>query len=93
VHHPSDAEFLEFDDRNETHLAERGVAAVEVQQVFFNDPLWAENLKGRTGTWLMIGTNGGRPMLIAVVYDEIRRALRPVTARTCDPDEVTKWDV
>lgn len=92
--HPEDAELVEFDDANEPHLAERGVTPAEVQQVFLDDPLWAPNLKGRTATWLMIGrTDGGRPLVVMVNYDEVRAVLRPITARTCDRDEVLKWSI
>jgi len=94
VPHPEDAEFVEIDDANEQHLAERGVTPAEVHQVFLGDPLWAPNLKGRTATWLMIGrTDGGRPLVVMVNYDEVRAALRPITARTCDRDEVSKWSL
>lgn len=92
--HPEDAELLEFDDANESHLADHNVTPAEVLQVFNNDPLWAPNLKGRTAEWLMIGrTKGGRPLLVAVRYDEVRAALRPITGRTCDGDEVSRWSV
>ena len=92
--HPEDAEFLEFDEANETHLAIRDVIPTEVMQVFLGDPLWAPNVKGRTADWLMIGrTDGGRPLVVAVIYDEVRSALRPITARTCDKDEVSKWSI
>lgn len=40
----------------------------------------------------MIGrTDGGRALVVMVNYDEVRAALRPITARTCDKDEVLKW--
>lgn len=92
--HPEDAEFIEFDDDNEAHLAIKDVSPAEVNQVFLGDPLWAPNLKGRTADWLMIGrTDGGRPLVVMVSYDEARATLRPITARTCDKDEVVKWSV
>lgn len=92
--HPEDAEFVEFDDANEPKLLLGGVSAAEVTQVFQNDPMWAANLKGRTAEWRMIGrTTGGRPLVVGVIYDEIRAAVRPITARTCDKDEVSKWSV
>jgi uncharacterized DUF497 family protein len=94
VAHPGDAELVEFDDGNELHLAGHGVAADEVVQVFNNDPLWARNLRGRTGNWLMIGrTGGGRPLVVAVLHDEVRAVVRPITARTCTGDEVLRWSV
>jgi len=60
LRHPDNAEFLDFDDNNETHLAVHAVSAVELLQVFMDEPLWAQNKKGRTGVWLMVGrTHGG----------------------------------
>lgn len=92
--HPENAELLEFDGANEAHLARHRVSPTEVLQVFNADPLWAPNVKGRTADWLMIGrTRGGRALVVAVLYDEMRAVLRPITARTCDEDEVSKWSV
>jgi uncharacterized DUF497 family protein len=94
VPHPEDAELVQFDEGNESHLAERNVTPAEVLQVFNNDPLWAANVKGRTADWLMIGrTRGGRPLLVAVTYDEVRAVVRPITARTCEKDEISRWSV
>ena len=91
---PWDAELLEFDDDNTEHFAGHNVSASEILAVFDNDPLWAANKKGRSGTHLMIGrSNGNRPLVIAVVYDDARRVLRPITARTCTLAEVNKWNV
>ncbi len=92
--HPEDAEMVEFDDSNEAHMARHGVTPLEVLQVFNGDPLWAPNVKGRAADWLMIGrTRGGRALVVAVTYDDVRAALRPITARTCDRDEVVRWSV
>lgn len=89
---PDDAEWIEIDDRNEEHLAAHQVTAAEVAQVWLNGPVWARNVKGRTGTWRMVGkTDGGRPIVAAVVFDEVRLSLRPITARTCEPEEVVRW--
>ena len=92
--HPEDAELVEFDDANEAHLAAHRVSPAEVVQVFNADPLWAANVKGRTADWLMIGrTRAGRALVVAVIFDEARSVLRPVTARSCDEREVSKWSV
>jgi uncharacterized DUF497 family protein len=94
LRHPDNAEFLDFDDNNETHLAVHAVSAVELLQVFMDEPLWAQNKKGRTGVWLMVGrTHGGRPLVAAVIFDENRNCVRPITARTCTEAEVAKWRV
>jgi uncharacterized DUF497 family protein len=94
VGHPDDAEWLDFDDDNESHLAGHAVSASELLQVFMDEPLWARNKKGRTGTWLMVGrTHGGRPLVAAVIFDETRNCVRPITARTCTAVEVARWSV
>lgn len=92
--HPDDSTYIEFDDANESHLLAHQVTAVEVWEVFENEPLWARNKKGMAATWLMIGrTWGGRPLVIAVVHNEDESYIRPVTGRTCEPHEVAKWSV
>lgn len=92
--HPEDAIWIEFDEANENHIARHGVLAEEVWQVFEDDPLWAKNKRNMTAAWLMIGrTYGGRPLVIFVTYDEGRECIRPVTARTCKPEEVARWSV
>lgn len=89
---PADAEFLEFDEGNEEHATAKGVSVDELQQVFENRPRWLPNKKGRTATYLMVGrTKGGRPIVAAVIYDEIRRTVRPITSRRCEDHEVKKW--
>jgi len=94
VAHPEDAEWVEFDEENEEHIAQHHVTPEEVFQVFEDDPLWAKNKKNMAAVWLMIGrTHGGRPLVVAVTYDEIRRCVRPVTARTCEQHEVARWGV
>jgi hypothetical protein len=90
--HPDEAEDLEFDEANESHLAEGHVTIGEVTQVWLNAPKWVPNMKGRTGTWLMLGrTDGGRPLFIPVTVDEVRSRVRPIGGRTCDKDEVARW--
>jgi len=89
---PKDAELLEFDEGNEEHATAHGVSTEELHQVFENGPRWLPNKKGRTGTYLMVGrTNGDRPIVAAVVYDEIRRAVRPIASRKCNDHEIEKW--
>jgi uncharacterized DUF497 family protein len=89
---PADAEFLEIDEGNEEHVTAHGVSVMELQQVFGNGPRWVPNKKGRTATFLMVGrTNGERPIVAAVIYDEIRRVVRPITSRRCEDHEVKKW--
>lgn len=92
--HPSDADWLEFDEANEAHLATHQVRASELMEVFASSPLWARNKKGRTAAWLMVGrTRGGRPLVAMVIHDARRRSVRPVTARTCTVSEVRRWQI
>jgi uncharacterized DUF497 family protein len=78
--HPRDAELIEFDDGNESELAAHQISPVEVEQLFANDPKWAQNKKRRAGLWKAIGyTDGGRALTVPVMYDEIRLSVRPIT--------------
>ena len=69
-----------------------GVSVVELEQVFEGNPRWVPNKK-RTGNFLMVGgrTNGNRPVTAAVVYDDIRRTARPISARRSTDEEITRW--
>jgi uncharacterized DUF497 family protein len=89
---PADAESLEVDERNELHIMRHGVTVAELEQVFENYPRWVPNKKGRTATYLMVGrTLGGRPVIAAVIYDEVRRAVRPISVRECTDPEIDRW--
>ncbi len=89
---PADAEFLEIDEGNELHITKHGVTVAELEQVFENYPVWLPNKRGRSATYLMVGwTYGGRPIIAAVIYDEIRRAVRPISVRECTQAEINKW--
>lgn len=77
---PRDAEFIEWDESNEEHLAEHSIGPAEVQNVIEEAMTWAPNKKNRAGDWKVIGkTHGGRLLTIVVRYDEDRRCLRPIT--------------
>lgn len=94
MNHPSRAAVVEFDEANEGHLARHAVTPDELMQVLDNEPLWARNKNGRTAQWRVIGrTYGGRPIVAAVLFDEARDVLRPITARTCEPAEVARWGI
>lgn len=89
---PRDAEALDFDDANEAHLARHGVSAVEVAQVWCNSPTYAANKRGLVATYLMVGeTDGGRGVTVAVVMDEVRLRLRPITAWDSTPGETSRY--
>lgn len=38
---------IEFDDGNESELADHRISAAEVTQLLLNEPAWAPNKKGR----------------------------------------------
>jgi uncharacterized DUF497 family protein len=87
-----DAEILEIDERNELHITKHGVTIAELEQAFENYPAWAPNKRGRAATYLMIGRSyGGRPIVAAVIYDEVRRAVRPISVRECTQMEIRRW--
>jgi len=78
--HPSRAEGFEWDDGNEEELARHHVKAMEVEQVFANDPRWARNKKSGSGDWRMVGrADGGRILTIIVLWKEEERTIRAVT--------------
>lgn len=90
--HPASFTAVEFDEGNETELAGHAIAATEAWEVLANEPTWAPNKKGRAATWLVVGrTDGGRALTLAVVYDESRGLLRPITGWLCTPGEMTKY--
>lgn len=90
--HPRDASDLEFDERNEAHLARHGITASEVTQVWLNGPQYVPNKSGLAATWLMLGdTSGGRALTVAVVTLETVLRLRPITGWDSTKGELTRW--
>lgn len=90
--HPRDADDLEFDEVNETHLARHGISATEVTQVWLDRPVYVPNKKGLAATWLMLGdTEGGRSLTVAVVTIEEVMRLRPITGWNSTEGELTRW--
>ena len=78
--HPSEWEVLEWDERNEAHVAAHAISAAEVRQVLLNNPAWRRDQQDQSGDWVAVGeTNGGRRLLVVVAVDEIRRVIRPIT--------------
>jgi uncharacterized DUF497 family protein len=91
---PYDAEFIDFgDEDNELHITNKKVSLVELEQVFYGDCRFVANKgQGRTAPYLMIGrTNANRPITAAVLYDEIRLAVIPISARKSEDWEINKW--
>jgi hypothetical protein len=90
--HPRDAEGLEIDQHNESHLAGHNISATEVVQVWLGGPIYVPNARGLNGTWLMLGdTHGGRALTVAVLADDVRRWLRPITGWDSTKGELTRW--
>jgi hypothetical protein len=90
--HPDDAEDIDLSERFTAHAAGHNVTALELWQLWVNVEKWVPNKKGRTADWLMVGrTDGGRPVVAAVLVDAERSMICPITARTCTPQEVTRW--
>ena len=90
--HPAHAEDLEVDEVNEAHLAQHGISATEVTQVWLNKPIYVPNQKGLTATWLMLGdTSGGRSLTVAIVTLQVVRRLRPITGWNSTTGELTRW--
>lgn len=89
---PREAEELDFDEINESHLALHHILAVEVVQVWLEGPVYVPNRRGLSATWLMLGdTYGGREPTIAVQVDDIRSRLRPITGWDSTQAEMTRW--
>ncbi|MGO9926226.1 MAG: hypothetical protein ACLPLP_08820 [Mycobacterium sp.] len=91
---PEDAEYIDFgDEYNELHITNKGVSVVELAQVFYGDRRFVPNTgPGRTASYLMIGrTKGNRPITAAVLYDEIRLVITPISARESEDGEINRW--
>lgn len=89
--HPSEADDLEFDDDNEGHLARHAITPHEVAEVFLDEPVFVSNKRGLAATWLMLGdTAGGRALTVAVLCQEARRRLRPITGWDSTTGELTR---
>jgi hypothetical protein len=89
---PWDAEGLEWDDINRDKLWSRQIGESEVEEVFWNRPVWGRNKAGRTGDFLMVGiTDGGRRLTIPVQMNPINKQLRPVTGWESSTAELSRY--
>lgn len=78
--HPADATGFEWDEHNEGHLAEHGIAAWEAEEVFANRPVWIPDTGYGLDRWKMIGhTDGGRELTIVVQSKDGGETVRPFT--------------
>ena len=89
---PWEAEGLEWDDINIGKLWDRQIRETEVEEVFWNHPVWGRNKAGRTGDRLMVGiTDGGRRLTIPVQMNPINKQLRPVTGWESSTAELSRY--
>jgi hypothetical protein len=87
---PAEADGLDFGEGIEVHQSRASLS--ELTQVFLNSPIYLRDKDGVRGEWLMIGpTDGGRFLTVAVVCDEARWLLRPITALNSTPWQVARW--
>lgn len=91
---PWDAEGFEWDDANERELGQphHPIQPWEVEDVFWNQPVWAPNKRGRSGDYIMVGrTDGGRRLTIVVQVKTITRQLRPITGWDSTPADLSRY--
>ncbi len=90
--HPRDAEGFEWNQKNQDELWSHNIRPWEVEEVFWNHPVWARNKKGRKGDYLMVGrTNGGRKLTIPVRPHAVSRQLEPITGWESSLAELSKY--
>lgn len=74
-------EAIEWDEGNLSHATTHGVTAEEIEQVIVNGPTYRRNKRGRAADLLAFGvTDGGRAVVVAIVWDATRQVVRPITA-------------
>lgn len=82
--HPREAIECDFDPDedplgNVVHLAAHGILPVDVEDVFWGNPVWAPSKPPRPGRWRMIGfTLGGTALTIVVALTGDGK-VRPIT--------------
>ncbi len=73
-------EAVEWDEHNEAHATRHGVSVAEIEQILAACPAFRPDRRG-SGDFLAEGTtDGGRRLRVVVVYDPVRRVLRPIAA-------------
>ena len=91
---PWEAEGFEWDEANESELAQphHPIRPWEVEEVFWNGPVWAPNRRGRSGDRVMVGrTDGGRRLTIVVQMKTLTRLLRPITGWPSTAADLSKY--
>ena len=83
---------FEWDEGNESELARHRITLQEVEEVFFNEPVWASNRRGRAGNRVMIGrTDGGRALTIIVRVELSTETIRAITGWESTRGERTRY--
>ncbi len=76
-----DVSSLIWDDENVSHIAKHGVAPEHVEYILGNDPLFFENLSGRSATHVIIGTDQlGRVLYVPILRAEWSGVWRVISA-------------
>lgn len=89
---PAANEGFEWDDGNESHLARKRISFWEAEEVFWNNPTWAKDKRGRSGDYFMYGsTKAGRKLTLVVKVNASRRTLRVITGWDCTKGERTRY--
>ncbi|GAA4853502.1 hypothetical protein GCM10023201_53810 [Actinomycetospora corticicola] len=99
--HPSTAEGIKFLPPDEAagfegtieHLARKNIQPSEVDEVFWEPPVWLRNKKNRRASWRMLGrTVAGRALDIKIMWDpEGEPLLVPVTGWRAADADVNKY--
>lgn len=74
-------EDIEWDDDNRAHATGHGITQGEIDQAIMNGAVYRQNKRGRSADFLAFGTtDGGRRIVVAVVWQPATRLVRPITA-------------
>jgi uncharacterized DUF497 family protein len=91
---PWDAEGFEWDEANESELADprHPIQPWEVEQVFWNGPVWARDKRKASGDYKMVGrTDGGRRLTIVVEVKASKWQVRPITGWESTKGELSRY--
>jgi uncharacterized DUF497 family protein len=85
--------WLDWTERDETHVTRHGVRVSEVNQVLGNPHVLAKNPKGTDNSLFLIGhTDGGRALTIVVSPTNDTSVWRPITAYASTQEHVNLWN-
>jgi hypothetical protein len=91
--HPDETEYWDWTDFDDDKFGRRSIGPTQIVQVWENGAVFVRNREDRAGNWQMLGVdNGGRRLTIAVVYDPVRRTLKPISGWRSKPDEEAKYE-